>query len=97
MESAAFREAFTCELSGGLFTDPVIVIKVGRTPSIEVGSSYERSALVQWLNVHGDVETVYVPNVALRRLMQSRNLLQILQRGGDDVPIGLLNEDEQRE
>jgi hypothetical protein len=64
----AFADALRCGLTGQIMEDPVIVCSK-LNPRLQMGASYERLALEQWLRERGDEKTRYGPNTALKRMI----------------------------
>ena len=58
-------DALCCRLSGTVMQDPVIVVACDQC-ELEVGYSYERSALERWVQVHDEVSVRYMPNPSLK-------------------------------
>jgi hypothetical protein len=70
----ALADTLRCGLTGQIMEDPVVVCSK-LNPRLEMGVSYERTALEQWLRERGDDKTKYGPNTALRRIIEQYALL----------------------
>jgi hypothetical protein len=68
MSMDAFVDTLRCGMTGQIMEDPVIVY-TELNPHLELGTTYERRALEQWLRERGDDKTRYGPNTVLKRLI----------------------------
>ena len=64
----SIASAIRCGLSGKIMNDPVIIVNQSND-TLELGCSFERSAVEEWMRENGDVQTRFVSNPSLKELI----------------------------